>query len=102
MKYDALGMIETKGLIGSIEAADAMVKAANVTLVGKEFGRCKGRHRRGRCGCSESGRAGIRPCDSAPPRRGGDHSAGGEGSVRKFSLNVMGCWRSLQAIARKR
>ena len=32
----ALGMIETKGLIGSIEAADAMVKAANVTLIGKE------------------------------------------------------------------
>ena len=30
MKYDALGMIETKGLIGSIEAANAMVKAANV------------------------------------------------------------------------
>ena len=36
MKYDALGMIETKGLVGSIEAADAMVKAANVTLIGKE------------------------------------------------------------------
>jgi ethanolamine utilization protein EutM len=36
MKYDALGMIETKGLVGSIEAADAMVKAANVYLVGKE------------------------------------------------------------------
>jgi len=33
---NALGMIETKGLIGAIEAADAMVKAANVTLVGKE------------------------------------------------------------------
>ena len=33
----ALGMIETKGLVGSIEAADAMVKAANVTLIGKEF-----------------------------------------------------------------
>ena len=32
----ALGMIETRGLIGSVEAADAMVKAANVTLVGKE------------------------------------------------------------------
>ena len=32
----ALGMIETKGLVGSIEAADAMVKAANVTLMGKE------------------------------------------------------------------
>ena len=35
MQKDALGMIETKGLIGAIEAADAMVKAANVTLVGK-------------------------------------------------------------------
>ena len=32
----ALGMVETKGLGGSIEAADAMVKAANVTLIGKE------------------------------------------------------------------
>ncbi|MEY8000882.1 ethanolamine utilization microcompartment protein EutM [Clostridium sp. Mt-5] len=36
MKYDALGMIETRGLVGSIEAADAMVKAANVYLIGKE------------------------------------------------------------------
>lgn len=36
-KQDALGMIETKGLVGAIEAADAMVKAANVYLVGKEF-----------------------------------------------------------------
>lgn len=33
---NALGMIETKGLVGSIEAADAMVKAANVELVGRE------------------------------------------------------------------
>ena len=33
---EALGMIETKGLTASIEAADAMVKAAKVTLVGKE------------------------------------------------------------------
>lgn len=32
----ALGMIETKGLVGSIEAADAMIKAASVELVGKE------------------------------------------------------------------
>ncbi len=31
----ALGMIETKGLVGSVEAADAMVKAANVVLTGK-------------------------------------------------------------------
>ena len=36
MGSQALGMIETKGLVGAIEAADAMVKAANVTLVGKE------------------------------------------------------------------
>jgi ethanolamine utilization protein EutM len=33
----ALGMVETKGLVGSIEAADAMVKAANVTLLGSEY-----------------------------------------------------------------
>jgi ethanolamine utilization protein EutM len=31
----ALGMIETKGLVASVEAADAMVKAANVHLIGK-------------------------------------------------------------------
>jgi len=31
----ALGMIETRGLVGAIEAADAMVKAANVALIGK-------------------------------------------------------------------
>mgnify|MGYP001455765298 CR=1 FL=1 len=36
MPLEALGLIETKGLVGSIEAADAMVKAANVKLVGKE------------------------------------------------------------------
>ncbi|BCK50569.1 carboxysome shell protein [Streptococcus dysgalactiae subsp. equisimilis] len=36
MHSEALGMVETKGLVGSIEAADAMVKAANVTLIGKE------------------------------------------------------------------
>lgn len=34
---EALGLIETKGLVAAIEAADAMVKAAKVTLVGKEF-----------------------------------------------------------------
>ena len=33
---DSLGMVETRGLVGAVEAADAMVKAANVTLVGKE------------------------------------------------------------------
>ena len=36
MQKEALGMIETKGLVGAIEAADAMVKSANVTLVGYE------------------------------------------------------------------
>lgn len=35
--FGALGMVETKGLVGAIEAADAMVKAANVHLVGKEI-----------------------------------------------------------------
>src|SRR5512137_47396 len=33
----ALGMVETKGLVGAVEAADAMVKAANVTLLGSEY-----------------------------------------------------------------
>jgi len=37
MSNEALGMIETKGFVGAVEAADAMVKAANVTLVGKEY-----------------------------------------------------------------
>ena len=37
MTLEALGMVETKGLIGSIEAADAMVEAANVVLIGKEY-----------------------------------------------------------------
>ena len=37
MSLEALGMIETKGFVGAIEAADAMVKAANVVLIGKEY-----------------------------------------------------------------
>lgn len=37
MDIQALGMIETKGLVGAIEAADAMAKAANVVLLGKEL-----------------------------------------------------------------
>lgn len=36
MEGKALGLVETRGLVGAIEAADAMVKAASVTLVGKE------------------------------------------------------------------
>lgn len=34
---EALGMVETKGLVGAVEAADAMTKAANVVLVGREY-----------------------------------------------------------------
>jgi ethanolamine utilization protein EutM len=37
MPLEALGMIETKRFIGAVEAADAMVKTANVVLVGKEY-----------------------------------------------------------------
>ncbi|MFW9991101.1 MAG: BMC domain-containing protein [Candidatus Odinarchaeota archaeon] len=36
MPKEALGLIETRGLVAAIEAADAMVKAANVLLIGKE------------------------------------------------------------------
>jgi microcompartment protein CcmL/EutN len=36
MPLEALGMVETKGFVGAVEAADAMVKAANVSLVGYE------------------------------------------------------------------
>ncbi len=35
--FIALGMVETRGLVGAIEAADAMVKAANVALIGSEY-----------------------------------------------------------------
>ena len=34
---EALGMVETRGFIGAVEAADAMVKTANVLLIGKEY-----------------------------------------------------------------
>ena len=37
MAQDALGMVETRGYIGAVEAADAMVKAANVVLIGSEY-----------------------------------------------------------------
>src|SRR6201999_1995063 len=37
MNMEALGMIETKGFVGAVEAADAMTKAANVVLVGREY-----------------------------------------------------------------
>jgi len=37
MSQEALGMVETRGFVGAVEAADAMVKTANVRLVGKEY-----------------------------------------------------------------
>ena len=37
MSQEALGMVETRGFIGAVEAADAMVKTANVQLIGKEY-----------------------------------------------------------------
>lgn len=36
MSYEALGMVETRGFVGAVEAADAMVKSAKVVLLGKE------------------------------------------------------------------
>ena len=69
MTQEALGMVETKGLVGAIEAADAMLKAANVELVGNEkigsglvtvmvrgdVGAVKAAGRR-RCSCCRTGR----------------------------------------------
>ena len=70
----ALGMVETKGLVGAIEAADAMVKAANVVLIGSEarpppplpeipFAPAD---RSGRA-ATESGRSSPPPAQSRPP-----------------------------------
>lgn len=85
----ALGMVETRGLTAAIEAADAMLKAANVELVGTEKigsglvtvmvrgrrGRCKIRCRN-RCGCCRPfGRTGGYSCDSPSPRRRGENSS---------------------------
>lgn len=54
MQQEALGMVETKGLTAAIEAADAMVKSANVLLVGYEKDRFRpgDRHRAWRRGGS--------------------------------------------------
>ena len=87
MDTNSLGMIETKGLVGAIEAADAMVKSANVQLVGKEqvggglvtvmVRGDVGAHRR-RCGGSgEGGGADFRPRHCETSRGGGLHSPQG-------------------------
>jgi len=74
----ALGMVETKGLIGAIEAADAMVKAANVELIGSEYigggyvtVMVRGRESSNRCWCRSSqtrGRTCLRACHPPPTR----------------------------------
>ena len=69
----ALGMIETRGLIGAVEAADAMVKAADVHLIGEQkigsglvtvMGRCGRRRHR----CEACRRAVRHPCHPVPAR----------------------------------
>ena len=72
MEKQALGMVETKGLVGSIEAADAMVKAANVHLIGKVhvgggLVTVMGR------GGQARGRADQRACHSPAPQRCGGY-----------------------------
>ena len=62
---DALGLIETKGLVGMIEATDAMLKAANVHLAGRVAGRRRVRHHAGQ------GRRRQRPRGRRGRRRGG-------------------------------
>ena len=83
MPQEALGMVETKGLVAMIEAADAMVKAANVTLdwLRKDWRRFCYSHRSRRCCRGKSGdgcrrrrgstrwRTGERPCDSPAARQ---------------------------------
>lgn len=78
----ALGMIETKGLVGSVEAADAMVKAANVRLIGKvhvggglvtvmvrgDVGAVKSATDAGAAAASRRGRTGVCSCHSSPPQ----------------------------------
>ena len=76
MDTNSLGMIETKGLVGAIEAADAMVKSANVQLVGKEQvggGLVTVMVRGG----GEGGGADLRPRHRQTPRGGGLHSPQG-------------------------
>ena len=66
--FDALGMIETRGFAAMVEAADAMVKAAKVDLVGyrEDRRRLRDGHR-------------SRRCRGVPRRRGGGKQGGGEG-----------------------
>ena len=83
LRGEALGLVETRGLVGMIEATDAMVKTANVVFVGwqkvdaglvtaivrGDVGLGQGRDRRGRRRSAQSRRARRRARDSATRRR---------------------------------
>jgi ethanolamine utilization protein EutM len=81
MSQDALGLIETKGFIGSVEAADAMVKAANVALIGKGH-RCGLRHRYGACDVGAV-KAATDAGAAAAPRGRARFRAGSRGRIPK-------------------
>ena len=86
--HTALGMIETRGLVAAIEAADAMVKAANVsimsqsrsggglvaTLIRGEVGAVKAATDAGGVAADKVGEGDRGPCDPPPPRRSRRHS----------------------------
>ena len=83
MPFEALGMIETKGFIGAVEAADAMVKTANVVLVGKEYigaGYVTVMVR----GDSARRRARVNPRHSPPAHRGRNDSSQGKQTPRYY------------------
>jgi microcompartment protein CcmL/EutN len=94
---EALGLIETKGLVAAIEAADAMVKTANVVLTGKEFigsgyvtiavrgdvGSVKAATEAGAAARQTCRGAGEHPRDSAPTRGGREDPSRCEGPVKK-------------------
>src|SRR4051812_28511034 len=92
MPFEALGMIETNGFIGAVEAADAMVKTANVVLVGKEYigAGYVTVMVRGDVGAVRR-RAGIRTRHPPPAHRGRKDSSQGQPRPR---ARVTSRWRS--------
>jgi len=69
MPFEALGMIETKGLIGAVEAADAMLNTATVVLVGKEY--------------FGAGYVTVMVRGDVGAAKGGDRRRGGGGAARR-------------------
>jgi hypothetical protein len=99
----ALGMIETKGLVALIEATDAMLKAANVTFgVGYGFRgrRCRSRqsgHGRRRGSCGALGRSGQRAGDCEPAR--GPRRL--HGAARQDTQEVETCGEAIKRLTRR-